>query len=247
MALVEVNNVIVLDNPTSFTNPFQFQITFQCHQELKSDLEWKVTYVGSADNDTNDQVLEEVMVGPVPVGLNQFVLQANAPDMDRIPDSDLIGVTVILVSCSYLDNPFLQVGYYVNVTYTDQPEDPLNPPNPRTVPLTRSILAEEPRVTRFPIDWSGSNALIQDDEEANAEAAEYENREIEDDGSADNDGMEDDEDDGNDDGEVDLEEENEGYENENDGGNSTMEMIGNEDSMDVEQMQHASPEAGLSH
>ena len=50
------------------------------------------------------------MVGPVPVGINQFVLQASAPDMNLIPDEDLIGVTVILVSCSYMDHPFLQVG-----------------------------------------------------------------------------------------------------------------------------------------
>lgn len=39
------------------------------------DLEWKILYVGSADDFEHDQVLEEVMVGPVPVGVNKFVLQ----------------------------------------------------------------------------------------------------------------------------------------------------------------------------
>jgi histone chaperone ASF1 len=34
MALVNIINVEVLDNPTSFTNPFQFEVTFECVQEL---------------------------------------------------------------------------------------------------------------------------------------------------------------------------------------------------------------------
>jgi hypothetical protein len=35
MALVNVVNVVVLNNPTEFTNPFQFEVTFECLQELQ--------------------------------------------------------------------------------------------------------------------------------------------------------------------------------------------------------------------
>jgi histone chaperone ASF1 len=34
MALVNLVNMAVLDNPTSFLNPFQFEVTFECLQEL---------------------------------------------------------------------------------------------------------------------------------------------------------------------------------------------------------------------
>ena len=34
MTLVNIIQVTVLDNPTAFTNPFQFEITFECLQEL---------------------------------------------------------------------------------------------------------------------------------------------------------------------------------------------------------------------
>jgi len=34
MALVNIINMAVLDNPTAFTNPFQFEVTFECLQEL---------------------------------------------------------------------------------------------------------------------------------------------------------------------------------------------------------------------
>jgi hypothetical protein len=39
------------------------------------DLEWKLTYVGSAEDETYDQQLESVLVGPVNVGTYRFVLQ----------------------------------------------------------------------------------------------------------------------------------------------------------------------------
>ena len=35
MSLVNIIQVTVLDNPTAFTNPFQFEITFECLQELQ--------------------------------------------------------------------------------------------------------------------------------------------------------------------------------------------------------------------
>lgn len=159
---------VVLDNPTSFTNPFQFEITFECLQELDDDLEWKVLYVGSAQDASRDQILDEILVGPVPVGVNKFVLQADAPDPSKLAPEDLLGVTVVLVTCSYKEREFVRVGYYVNNEYhnpdapplppppTDGSEPPPPPPLPNPVPLEhiqRQILADKPRVTKFPISW----------------------------------------------------------------------------------------------
>jgi histone chaperone ASF1 len=122
-----------------------------------SDIEWKVTYVGSAEDSSRDQVLEEVMVGPVPVGVNRFILQADAPDTSLIATSDLIGVTVVLITCSYIDQEFVKIGYYVNNEYNHpsfDPEGPL-PTDVDTQYLFRNILADKPIVTRINIDWSG--------------------------------------------------------------------------------------------
>ena len=38
MNVVNVTSINVLDNPCAFGNPFQFEITFECLQELKDDL-----------------------------------------------------------------------------------------------------------------------------------------------------------------------------------------------------------------
>lgn len=35
MSVVNILNIQVLDNPTRYTNPFQFEITFECTSPLK--------------------------------------------------------------------------------------------------------------------------------------------------------------------------------------------------------------------
>ena len=85
--------------------------SFYYNLYYKPDLEWKVVYVGSAESSSHDQILDEILVGPVPVGINKFILQADAPDPSTIPQNDILGVTVILVTCSYWEREFVRVGY----------------------------------------------------------------------------------------------------------------------------------------
>ncbi|XP_067877034.1 histone chaperone asf1b-B [Heterodontus francisci] len=162
MAKVQVLNVVVLDNPSPFNNPFQFEITFECIEDLPDDLEWKIIYVGSAESEEHDQVLDSVLVGPVPAGRHMFVFQADAPNASLIPDADAVGVTVVLITCTYRDQEFIRVGYYVNNEYTD-PELKENPPmKPDYAKLQRNILASNPRVTRFHINWEGTSEKMED-------------------------------------------------------------------------------------
>lgn len=97
------SDITVLSNPAKFTDPYLFRITFECMAPLEegathslsrararasltlhfcaTDLEWKLTYVGSAESESFDQELDTCMVGPVPVGVNSFefeVRSANA-------------------------------------------------------------------------------------------------------------------------------------------------------------------------
>lgn len=159
MACVNIINVGVLDNPAPFMNPFQFEIQFECIAPLDDDIEWKLVYVGSAESDQHDQLLDSICVGPMQVGNYKIVFQAEPPDATRIPHHDLLGVTVILLSCFYKDQEFIRVGYYVNSEY-DSPELSESPPEmPIYERIQRNILAEKPRVTRYQIDWSKPSEL----------------------------------------------------------------------------------------
>ena len=93
-----------------------------------ADLEWKLTYVGSAESEKYDQVLDDVFVGPVACGQYRFVFQADPPDFSKIPPDDVVGVTIILLTCSYSNQEFLRIGYYVNNEYAEE-ELKDNPPS----------------------------------------------------------------------------------------------------------------------
>ncbi|XP_034940636.1 histone chaperone asf1 [Chelonus insularis] len=163
MAKVQLANVAVLDNPSPFLNPFQFEVTFECIEELKEDLEWKMIYVGSAESEEFDQVLDTIYVGPIPEGRHMFVFQADPPDVSRIPVNDALGVTVVLLTCSYRGHEFVRVGYFINNEYTD-PELRENPPaQPQFDKVQRNILSDKPRVTRFKINWDDGVELTNND------------------------------------------------------------------------------------
>lgn len=172
MAKVNICNVAVLDNPSAFSNPFQFEITFECLEDLRDDLEWKIIYVGSAESEEYDQTLDSVLVGPLKGGKHKFVFQADPPDVARIPLQDAVGVTVVLLTCGYRDQEFIRVGYYVNNEYPDA-EMKENPPStPDFAKLQRSILATCPRVTRFRIDWNDVQTMENGENEPPAVAQE---------------------------------------------------------------------------
>ncbi len=101
----------------------------------------------------HDQELDSLLVGPIPVGVNKFIFEADSPDLKRIPTSEILGVTVILLSCSYDDREFVRVGYYVNNEYDTEEMNDDPPAKPIIERVRRHVLAEKPRVTRFAIKW----------------------------------------------------------------------------------------------
>ncbi|KAJ2798399.1 Histone chaperone asf1 [Coemansia helicoidea] len=171
MSLARILNVDVVEPEAPFLAPYQFKITFECISPLDAGmvapaagrrspvpsspvyLEFKLIYVGSAKTKTLDQELDSLLVGPVPMGINMFLFEADAPVPSKIPKEDLMGVTIILLTCSYKGRMFERIGYYVDNAYTDEALLANPPESPVPEKLFRSILADKPRVTRYPINW----------------------------------------------------------------------------------------------
>ncbi|KAI9830218.1 MAG: Histone chaperone asf1 [Phylliscum demangeonii] len=124
----------------------------------RTDLEWNLVYVGSATSTDHDQELDSLLVGPIPIGVNKFIFEAAAPDLKRIPASDILGVTVILLTCAYDGREFVRVGYYVNNEYDSDEMNAEPPPRPVIERVRRNVLAEKPRVTRFTIKWDSEDS-----------------------------------------------------------------------------------------
>ncbi|XP_076977720.1 histone chaperone ASF1B isoform X3 [Tamandua tetradactyla] len=90
-----------------------------------------------------------------------FVFQAEAPNPSLIPESDAVGVTVVLITCTYHGQEFIRVGYYVNNEYPTPELRENPPPKPDFSQLQRNILASNPRVTRFHINWDNNSDKLE--------------------------------------------------------------------------------------
>lgn len=86
-----------------------------------------------------------------------------------VSEQDAVGVTIVLLTCSYRGQEFVRVGYFINNDYTDPELKEMPPAKPLFDKLTRNILASKPRVTRFKINWDDSNGTTNGD--MNAEEA----------------------------------------------------------------------------
>lgn len=171
MALINVLDIRFLNNPAPISSPYEIEIQFECLDSLAHDLEWKLIYVGSGFSE--DVELDSLLVGPIPTGVNKFVFTADPIDVSQMPSSDVLGVSVILLTASYDDREFVRVGFYSNNEYTspelrekydklltegtDEERAAWKFEGVKNVEVQRNILTAKPRVTRFNIKWDNEN------------------------------------------------------------------------------------------
>ena len=160
MSSINILNIIPKTTMTKFTDPFSFEIIFEVLSELTKEMEWKMIYIGSAEDKKYDQVLETIEIdGPFQLGSMKFEFTGDAPDISKIPESEILGVTAIILCCSYNNQEFFRCGYYLNNIY-DNEEMNLNPPEKVDKNrIIRSLLADKPRITRFDIEWDNENNI----------------------------------------------------------------------------------------
>lgn len=213
-APIHVVNVSPLDRQGKFDDPFRLEITFDCISPgVKDDLEWKLIYVGSPEDEKYDQILESIVVGPVSLGRSKFIFETDPPVLAKIPHADLFEVTVILLTCSYREKEFIRIGYFVKNDY-EGIENVEDYPSEKEIvisKISRTILQDHPRVTRFDIAWDepeGKNPDMEQFIAENNNLMKQDNLELENDDALVNDDMEDE----NEEEEEEEEEENSGPE-----------------------------------
>ena len=83
---VILDNISFLNNPAPFNQQLQLDITFTAVDPIPDTLEWKVIYIGSAKDESYDQVLEEFEIGPITEeSTMKFTVECPPPDFSKIP------------------------------------------------------------------------------------------------------------------------------------------------------------------
>lgn len=155
MSLLSITDVEVVEPYANFKDKLHFKIRFNCMEELPGELEWNLIYVGSPESAQYDQIVDTVSIGPIPPGNHEFDFEStNEIDPSRIQEGHLLGSTVLILNATYNDQEFVRVGYYVAVAYEQQELNENPPENVDFSLLKRGVLASEPRVTRYKINWS---------------------------------------------------------------------------------------------
>merc|ERR1711953_167267 len=98
-----------------------FQITIQSQLNTPSDLTFEIIYIGNPHSDIHDQILGEMVVGPLSSGIFKFDVECDPIVISKIPTSALFGVTSILIRGIHNENQFCRAGYFVNVSYPGLP------------------------------------------------------------------------------------------------------------------------------
>lgn len=113
----------------------------------------------------------------------------------------MTGVTVVLITCSYNEAEFVRVGYYVNNEYETEEMRAEPPIIAQPEKILRTILADKPRVTRFPIKWDDildETVKKPEDEEMDKDADQFKGANVDGPGGEGADAHEEEDDDGED-------------------------------------------------
>jgi histone chaperone ASF1 len=149
--LVMVREVeLVSPNPDYFSHKFTFRMKLDVLADLPAPVDIRFVWVGSARSSQFDQLLDEMEVGPLAVGLNEFTVDVEPPKKELIPADELVAVTVLQISFSFQGAEFISVSYYVNVEYFDGArKTATRDPNL----LGRCVLITKPAVTTREVNW----------------------------------------------------------------------------------------------
>ena len=96
MSLCLITGIVVQNNPSPVSAPFSFDIRFECLKNLEGVFDWKVIYVGSANDPSYDQIIESFEMDNLSTGVMQFQIQAPPPDFSKIPQEEIVGKLLVI-------------------------------------------------------------------------------------------------------------------------------------------------------
>ena len=154
--LVQLSEIELLgSNPGHFGESLKWRMRVEVLDNLTEPLSVSFVWVGSSRSSQFDQVLDSFDVGPFVIGSAEFQLECDPPQLALIPPTDVVGLTVLLISFQYRGAEFLRVGYYTQVAYFDDQLNNSQPPVHDVTQLGRFLAMTQPAVTAVPIAWDG--------------------------------------------------------------------------------------------
>lgn len=157
MAEVNVTKVVVNNPISDIFDPFVFTIEFEALNKLQADIEWKIFYISTVNEEdgegNRDIELDNILLGPIERGVMMFDYAVNPPDYKNMDIDNVLGLQAILISAHYKEREFIRIAYYMNSYYKDVELREKPPLEPQYDKICRHIFVESPRIVKFNINW----------------------------------------------------------------------------------------------
>lgn len=141
------------DNPGNYCSPLKWRVRVDSAATLTEPISISFVWVGSCTSSDYDQPLDSFEVGPLSQGVTEFELECDAPNPEQVPQDELVGLTILIISFQFRQQEFLRVAYYTQVAYLEESLNK-NPPIPiRKDCLGRFVTMAQPVATAIPINW----------------------------------------------------------------------------------------------
>lgn len=115
---VQFKSIALLSPKTDdFANPVQWRVTLEVFEPVpREPVDVVFSWLGdAAKGKDGDIVLDELEIGPLEKGVNEMVLEHDAPAFDQLQLDSLLDDTGITASFRYKGEEFLHVGVQVHV------------------------------------------------------------------------------------------------------------------------------------
>ena len=155
--MFRITNILINDNPEPFKSKINLEIHYESHQNFQTPINFKVIYIGSIESSKHDQILISLEKEKMKKGEDKLFLTIDPPKKNLIPSlEDLLGMSALMISCSFKNNEFFRCSYYVRNDYMDN-EEIINENNFDINKVFRCFYTVKPKIIVNDIDWDEMN------------------------------------------------------------------------------------------
>ncbi|MES1922518.1 Histone chaperone asf1, partial [Bonamia ostreae] len=160
-AMIDLKKItLVNENQIKYRDPFLLHLELHCYEPglpPNSTIIFDISFVSPSNEKEFEQKLGKFEIGSIRTGFNTFDLKVEGPDHSIVPEVDRFDISALIISCSYLDQEFVRVGYFVSFYVAEEMKEQIETMEKISVEdVRRKILENDVRVTRFSIDWNKS-------------------------------------------------------------------------------------------
>jgi hypothetical protein len=165
-ALRVVHMALSSSNPAPFTKGMNWLVTVEAQHQLSEAIEISFAWVADVTDASKDVVLDELEVGPFPIGTHTIELECDAPSLDDLDLDRVLDETCISVSFKFREQEFAHVGWPVRVRWAD-PKHEVDMPEEVVAELLLREVINKRHNNATELDWGtglAAEAEVSDDQ-----------------------------------------------------------------------------------